>query len=210
MIESCVFVLLLHGAGQTGEDARKFIDDAPNSWQIVSPSSQTGQWDLNPLSSDERTLVNIARGSNCKTKIVAGFSNGGYMSSALLCRHPRLFDASFSVNGFTAAPVCKTNKKSHVYVVSSANDPLVNKNGSVHPWAEQIVPPWARLPAKETVKAMSTTSASRKKAIVVKSKTHKTYSWGNYTWCLEYNKTHEWTENTTKLFIDFIKGVKYD
>lgn len=210
MIEQCVFVLVLHGAGGTGEAMTEPMLGVPNSWQIVSPSSPTKEWDLNPGSSDEKWLVSLAQSSNCNTKIVAGFSNGGYMSSALLCRHPKVFDGSFSVNGFTATPVCKVNKKSHAYVVSSENDPLVNKNGSVHQWAQHIVPEWARVPAKRFVKSMSITSGTHKKVEVTVGKAYKTYSWGNYSWSLEYNATHEWTKNTTGLFIKFVKEVKND
>lgn len=208
MIEQCVFVLALHGAGGTGQAMDQTLASVPASWQVVSPSSPTMLWNLRPSSSDEKWLVRVARKSNCDTKVVTGFSNGGYMASALLCRHPRLFDGAFSVNGFTSAPTCKVNKNSHAVVISGQNDPLVNKSGVVHESVYHIIPEWARVPAKSSVKSMSITSGTHTKTKVTVNKNYKVYSWGNFKWALEYNASHEWTTNTTQLFINFVEGVK--
>lgn len=204
MIEQCVFVLALHGAGGTGQAMNQILANAPANWQKVSPSSPTMMWNINPNSSDEKWLVRITRKNNCDTKVVTGFSNGGYMSSALLCRHPNLFDGAFSVNGVTKPKGCFAKRTSFFTAVSGEVDPIVNWNGQVAPFVYDIIPTWAIMPAKTAVKTMNPVQVKQKTKT---TNTFKETVWNNYSWVLEYNKGHEWTTTTTKLFYKFVKKV---
>lgn len=154
-IEACVLVIALHGATGNGPSMRAVLGDSLSQYpsvRVVTPSSPTKVWDLRAGSYSEDQILPIARASACKTKVLVGFSNGAYMSTALQCRYPKIFTGVFAVNGWARTYRCPLRDSSVLTVVHSADDTVIPANGQLSPPVSWIIPSRFWAAGKDTVR----------------------------------------------------------
>lgn len=208
MIEQCVLVLALHGAGQSPDymQDRWATVAVEQGWDLVTPTTPDRVWDIEPGSRDLRDLRRIARQSPCTTKFVVGHSMGAHAASVLSCT-TRLFDAAVPVAGVTVTRPCRTTTK--VLAIHGARDPFTELGGDSLP----LVPRWAQVDRREAVARWSAGSRCAATPAVTNNEKRRTttYRYGcRHTLVVNWDGFHEWGSRTTALATRFFQRVAAD